>query len=127
MSQKNQDLGRRWEKYERTNESVKIRRDEDIREVIQHQILMDIYRLLVLNSLVVRYRLVSRYSHTADYIPEPGGCYTTVLSLALHSHSILELHFKINEAWLVKSPKFPYRVCCCIFYSDIHRLYSHTE
>jgi len=97
-----------------------MRRDEDTREVIQHQILMDIFRVLLLNSLVVHDLHVSTYNHTADYIPEPGSWDKTgfILGLAQPQHS-RTFHFKINEAWLVQSLKFPYRVCYCTFYSDI--------
>ena len=106
----------------------KIRRTEDIREMIERQILMDIFRVLLLIALVVHYRHVSQYNHTADYIPEPGRCDKTVLILAFTQPQYSRtFHFKINEAWIVKSLKFPYRVCCCTFYSDIHRLYSRTE
>jgi hypothetical protein len=68
-----------------------MRRDKDKREVIQHQILTDLFRVLLLHSLVVHYRLVSKYIHTLDYILEPGDCDKRILFLALHGLRILEL------------------------------------
>jgi hypothetical protein len=68
-----------------------MRGDRDKGVVILHQILTDPLRVFLLKSLVVHYRHVSKYTHTVDYIPEPGVSDKTILFLALHGLRILEL------------------------------------